>query len=38
MSTADAIRAEPAVPRRHFMFSDEHDQLRESIAASWRPW
>ncbi len=31
MSTADAIRAEPATPRRHFIFSDEHDQLRQSI-------
>ena len=31
MSTADAIRAEPAAPRRHFIFSDEHDQLRQSI-------
>ena len=31
MSTADVIRAEQAAPRRHFIFTDEHDQLRESI-------
>ncbi len=31
MSTADAIRAEQGAPRRHFIFSEEHDQLRESI-------
>ncbi len=31
MSSADAIRAEQAAPRRHFIFTDEHDQLRESI-------
>src|SRR5579875_117453 len=28
MSTADAVQAQP---RRHFIFSDDHDQLRETI-------
>jgi alkylation response protein AidB-like acyl-CoA dehydrogenase len=31
MTTADAIRADHTAPRRHFIFTDEHEQLRESI-------
>jgi alkylation response protein AidB-like acyl-CoA dehydrogenase len=31
VSTADAIRPDHASRRRHFIFTDEHEQLRESI-------
>ena len=31
MSTADAIRPDHAATRRHFIFTDEHEQLRETI-------
>ncbi|MDE3133496.1 MAG: acyl-CoA dehydrogenase family protein [Acidobacteriota bacterium] len=31
MSAADISRPDHARPRRHFIFSDEHEQLRESI-------
>jgi alkylation response protein AidB-like acyl-CoA dehydrogenase len=31
VSTADAIRPDHASRRRHFIFNDEHEQLRESI-------
>ena len=41
MSTADAIPSEQGAARRHFIFTDEHEQLRESIrrfvAAEVRP-
>ncbi|MGH2870946.1 MAG: acyl-CoA dehydrogenase family protein [Solirubrobacteraceae bacterium] len=31
MATADVIKPDHAVQRRHFIFTDEHEQLRESI-------
>jgi alkylation response protein AidB-like acyl-CoA dehydrogenase len=31
MATADVIRPDHASARRHFIFTDEHEQLRESI-------
>jgi alkylation response protein AidB-like acyl-CoA dehydrogenase len=31
VSTADIIRPDHTSPRRHFIFNDEHEQLRESI-------
>ena len=31
MSTADVVKPDFATTRRHFIFTDEHDQLRESI-------
>lgn len=31
MSTADVLKPDHAGSRRHFIFGDEHDQLRESI-------
>jgi alkylation response protein AidB-like acyl-CoA dehydrogenase len=31
MSTADVVKPDFASARRHFIFTDEHDQLRESI-------
>src|SRR6187551_732112 len=33
MSTADVARPDYAAKRRHFIFTDEHEQLRESIRA-----
>src|SRR4051794_236467 len=33
MSTADVARPDHAAKRRHFIFTDEHEQLRESIRA-----
>src|SRR5678815_5507417 len=34
MATADALRKpHPAARRKHFIFTEEHDQLRESIRA-----
>jgi alkylation response protein AidB-like acyl-CoA dehydrogenase len=31
MATADVVKPDHASARRHFIFTDEHDQLRESI-------
>jgi alkylation response protein AidB-like acyl-CoA dehydrogenase len=31
MATADVVKPDHASARRHFIFNDEHDQLRESI-------
>jgi alkylation response protein AidB-like acyl-CoA dehydrogenase len=31
MSTADVVKPDFATARKHFIFTDEHDQLRESI-------
>jgi alkylation response protein AidB-like acyl-CoA dehydrogenase len=31
MATADVLKPDFASPRRHFIFTDEHEQLRESI-------
>ena len=31
MATSDVIKPDHATARRHFIFTDEHDQLRESI-------
>src|SRR3954463_9581673 len=33
MSTADVARPDHAAKRRHFIFTDEHEQLREAIRA-----
>jgi citronellyl-CoA dehydrogenase len=33
MSAADIVRPDHAAKRRHFIFTDEHEQLRESIRA-----
>ncbi len=32
MATADVLKPDFAAPRRHFIFTDEHEQLRESIS------
>jgi alkylation response protein AidB-like acyl-CoA dehydrogenase len=31
MATADVLKPDFATPRKHFIFTDEHEQLRESI-------
>ena len=31
MATADVVKPDFATERKHFIFTDEHDQLRESI-------
>jgi alkylation response protein AidB-like acyl-CoA dehydrogenase len=31
MATADVLKPDHAAQRRHFIFTDEHDQLRESV-------
>ena len=31
MATADVVKPDHAAARRHFIFTDEHGQLRESI-------
>src|ERR1700749_5042132 len=31
MATADVLKPDHAAQRKHFIFTDEHDQLRESI-------
>ena len=31
MATADVIRPDHAAQRKHFIFTDEHEQLRETI-------
>src|ERR1700730_14633524 len=33
MATADVIKPDFATQRKHFIFTDEHEQLRESIRA-----
>src|ERR1700761_4649732 len=31
MATADVLKPDHAASRKHFIFTDEHDQLRDSI-------
>jgi alkylation response protein AidB-like acyl-CoA dehydrogenase len=31
MATADVLKPDPATQRKHFIFTDEHEQLRESL-------